>query len=140
MIIRRLVLGILIATAAALFASSWTPYHEESALRESGLSVQATVLSAENVAQDDSDEVKLKLHYEVDGVPYEPIERIPRALYDGSGAIEVVYDPAAPKVHRVTGTQGVSLGMLIAKMAGAVVLVVLALAFLILPYLRRRAE
>ncbi len=134
-------LGILmVVPATVLIAIVWPPYGEESTLRESGKAVRATVVSAPEAASDGmndlsisgTDRITLRIRYEVDGASFEASEPpIDRLAYDGSGSIDVLYDPAAPRVHRIAGAPRSNVAVLALELVVAIVLYLVAATSLV---------
>lgn len=127
--IMRLVMAPLVVLMGVLMASvGYYAYDVQNTLGASGVPVRATVVSA----HDGSDgQTYLRLHYDVDGKPYERDEAgLDPALYDQSGEIDVLYDPAAPEVHRIIGTERSAasfLGQIVGGVALALVGIVMFL-------------
>ena len=118
--------AFLLCAMIALFAVlEWST---QSDLAASGVPMRAAVVSA----HDGTDgRTYLKLHYVVDGEPYDREEMaIDPSLYDQSGEIDILYDPKEPRTHRIVGTErsvGSFLGQLVGGLVGMVLAVVMFL-------------
>lgn len=147
--VRRALAMLMVVPATVLVATVWPPYREEWALRDSGRSVRATVVSVTSVPNDGmrdfsvsgTEAITLRLRYAVDGATFEATEPpIDHLAYDGSGFATVVYDPAAPRLHRVEGAPRSNVGVLALELVAAAALYFVAVLGAVRTLLDRRAR